>query len=133
MTHGEASLVHNLTMRRPTLAFVAILSTSLIAESILADVRNVPMERLVANLTRMTKEKPDDLEVCVNLARVYAMAYAQKTNRIPAVGGEPWFDPYGIDIEHEQFKVKSTRDRETQSAAVANLRRAIAVSRGAAS
>ena len=44
------------------------------------DVEKVPVARLVANLTKLTKAHPKDANAWFNLARVHAMAFALKTD-----------------------------------------------------
>lgn len=65
---------------RSTLALAVLLSASLVAEHVRQEVQNVPVDRLVASLLRQVQERPRDLEVRINLARVYSMAYAQKVD-----------------------------------------------------
>ena len=48
------------------------------------DLEQVPVDRLVANLEVMAKERPKDLWVRVNLGRAHGMAYAQKTETVLA-------------------------------------------------
>lgn len=119
---------------RLVLCLPLLFCATLVAESILADTRNVPIDRLVTNLTRMVKEQPKDVELRVNLARVYAMAYAHKVNAIPVSTYEPekwtpWFDPDGIDWAYEQFEVKETRDAKVRAQARVHLTKAIAAYR----
>ena len=119
---------------RLALLLPMVFCAAVVAESILADTRNVPIDRLTTNLTRMVKERPQDIELRVNLARVYAMAYAHKVNTIPVSTYEPekwtpWFDPDGIDWEYEQFEVKETRDAKVRALARGHLTKAIAAYR----
>lgn len=121
-------------MSRLIVVVPLLLCTALVAESILADTRNVPIDRLVTNLTRMVKERPQDIELRVNLARVYAMAYAHKVNSIPVSTYEPekwtpWFVSNGIDVQYQQFEVKASRDAKVLAAATQNLAKAIAAYR----
>lgn len=121
-------------MSRLLLIAPLVLCASVVAESMLADTKNVPLDRLTANLTRMVKERPQDIELRINLARVYAMAYAHKVNTIPVATHEPekwlpWFDPDGIDIEYQQFEVKTTRDAKVRAQAREHLTKAIAAYR----
>jgi tetratricopeptide (TPR) repeat protein len=108
---------------------------TLVAEHVRSEVQNVPVDRLIASLTGQLKERPRDLEVRVNLARVYAMAYAQKADQILVRGKEPsqWAPAFttDIDIAYQQFEVKAATDAKVRTAAKANLTRAIAEYRAA--
>lgn len=119
-------------MRLALIACVLI-SASLTAEFVQLDVQHVPVDRLVENLSRQVKERPTDLDLRINLARVHAMAYAQKQTRIPAqqsAGGvlRPVIGDPGMP--HGQFEVRTTTDPKEQAAARAHLTRAIAEYRG---
>jgi len=90
------------------LLLVAAMGLPVLTESIVADVRNVPVERLVTNLQRLVRERPQDLEVRINLARVHVMAYAQKRTEIPVMNHDPerwlpWFAalPDGFDLAYQ--------------------------------
>jgi tetratricopeptide (TPR) repeat protein len=116
-------------MSRWLLLAPLVLCAGVVAESLHADVRNVPIDRLTTNLTRMVKERPQDIELRVNLARVYAMAYARKLFEIPVLTHEPerwqpWFRD-GIDMAYQQFEVITSRDAKILAAAKANLTQAI--------
>lgn len=118
---------------RLALIVCVLISASLTAEFVQRDVEHVPVDRLVDNLSRQVKERPADLDLRINLARVHAMAYAQKVTRIPAqqsaggvlrpVLGEP-------GMPHGQFEVRTTTDPKEQAAAQADLKRAITEYRG---
>ena len=51
------------------------------------DARRVPVARLVENLERRLKEDPQNVMAHINLARLHGMAYALKTDEVPATGG----------------------------------------------
>jgi hypothetical protein len=110
------------------------MSTSLTAMFVLSDIDSVPVDRLAANLSRQMTEQPDDLEIRINLARVYAMAYAQKVGQVPAMEqrGGALYPRIGKDgMPHEQFEVKPPKDEKARVAAQEHLTRAIATaSRG---
>jgi Tetratricopeptide repeat len=118
---------------RPAAAFsgIVILAATLAAESMRADVENVPVERVVANLEQQVRERPTDVDLRVNLARVHAMAYAEKRTRIPTVSYRvgakaivPWVDYFVPDFQ--QFKVKTSDDPKVTAAAGEHLTKAIA-------
>jgi tetratricopeptide (TPR) repeat protein len=48
------------------------------------ETRNVPIDRLVANLERELKADPTNVQTLINLARLHAMAYALKVDEFPA-------------------------------------------------
>ena len=118
------------------LLLVAAMGLPVLTESIVADVRNVPVERLVTNLQRLVRERPQDLEVRINLARVHVMAYAQKRTEIPVMNHDPerwlpWFAalPDGFDLAYQQFEIKETRDLRLLAASRRHLAEAIKVYR----
>jgi tetratricopeptide (TPR) repeat protein len=95
---------------------------------------NVPIDRLVANLERLTREDPADLLLRLNLARVHAMAFARKTDKAQIrkgrerdgiwVGSVPVPDPL-----HTQFPVKAAGDEAAERVAQAHLEKAIGLYR----
>ena len=92
-------------------ALLIVLSATLVAEFKRSEVQNVPVDRLVATLSQRVQENPRDLETRINLARVYAMAYAQKVDQIMVRGKEPsqWTPAFtrDIDVQYQQFEVNS--------------------------
>jgi hypothetical protein len=113
--------------------FVLAASASVVAIFRPVDVRNVPVERVTANLERELADKPRDVGILVNLARVYAMAYAQKRDSVPSavpmgVGKPAWeATPYlgqGAP-EYKQPDVRQTDDRDAQATARVHLEKAI--------
>ena len=110
---------------------VVVVSATIAAIPIQVDVQNVPVERVIANLERQVAEKPKDAGLRVNLARVHAMAYAEKSNTIPSGVRRgrteeivPWAG-YFVP-EYAQFEVKPTSDAKALSAAREHLAKAIA-------
>ena len=67
-------------MKRACVAAVwaALAVTTVLAIPVMQEIRRVPVTRLVANIERQLKERPDNVELQLNLARLYAMAYALK-------------------------------------------------------
>ena len=53
------------------------------------ETRDVPIDRLVANLERALKADPSNVDTLINLARLHAMAFALKTNEFPAAQIKP--------------------------------------------
>ncbi len=48
----------------------------------------VPIERLIKNLTEIADKNPKDARIRFNLARVHAMAYALKTDKTQIQSGK---------------------------------------------
>src|SRR5262245_52276298 len=62
---------------------VATVATPLAGMFVRVDVENVPVDRVTANLEQQVAAKPTDVKLVINLARVHAMAYAEKSNTLP--------------------------------------------------
>jgi hypothetical protein len=95
---------------------------------------NVPIDRLVANLERLTREDPADLLLRLNLARVHAMAYARKTDKAQIQKGREqdgvWVGGlHEPEPLHTQFPVKAGRDEAAEKVARAHLEKAIGLYR----
>jgi hypothetical protein len=92
-----------------------------------SEIRKVPVPRLVENIERQLREKPDNVELHLNLARLYAMAYALKiTEHDALVLGperlEAWFGNYPASMPGPTRPAPS---REHQERARADLARAV--------
>lgn len=78
-----------------TRAFLALALGAFLASAPLAGIymrmetREVPIERLVANLEREVKTNPSNVQALINLARLHAMAYALKIDAFPAAQLKP--------------------------------------------
>jgi tetratricopeptide (TPR) repeat protein len=104
------------------------LATAVVARDFLAPlIDEVPVERVVTNLERVARDNPKDPEVQLNLARVHAMAYAQKAGRVRVNRGEEGkglaIDPY--EFNH-QPAVKATKNEAQLATANRHLAQAIA-------
>lgn len=91
-----------------------------------ADVENVPVERVTANLERQLAADPRNVDLLVNLARVHAMAFASKRDTIPRAGSDaagPWLGQ-GVP-PYKQFDIRGTNDRKRQAVAGGHLDTAI--------
>ena len=64
---------------------VALLGAQVTAIMMMPDIRKVPVDRLLGNLERVAKENPAGAQPQLNLARLHAMAYALKSDTLPAV------------------------------------------------
>lgn len=122
-------MLHRLRFAAPVaLACVAAAGgTTLRAIYVAQETRRVPVARLVENLERKLVEDPDNVQHHVNLGRLHGMAFALKTEEVPAVvreGGveEPW---YGYEPKLIPYAGKAAPSKETAVAAEAHLRKAL--------
>jgi tetratricopeptide (TPR) repeat protein len=96
------------------------------AESIIFDIYNVPLDRLVANLEASIAKEPKNADLRVNLARVHVMAFALKTATVPVVRGMETKGPASKWLrENEQPRVAPTGDPAARKEAGDHLTRAI--------
>jgi hypothetical protein len=108
------------------------LSVTVAAIPMRVDIENVPVDRVVANLERDVAAEPKNAGLRVNLARVHAIAYAQKISAVPSgsyPGGKtpprvPWTGYFIPDFQ--QFDVKPATEPAAVSAARDHLAKAIA-------
>ncbi len=108
------------------------LSVTVAAIPMRVDIENVPVDRVVANLERDVAAEPKNAGLRVNLARVHAIAYAQKLSAVPSgsyPGGKtpprvPWTGYFIPDFQ--QFDVKPATEPAAISAARDHLAKAIA-------
>jgi len=93
-----------------------------------SDARQVPVDRLVTNLEREAKAQPKDPQLQINLARLYAMAYALKTDELPATTAPgskvevPYYSPGASQVANA---VAPARSAEHAAAAARHLKSAI--------
>jgi tetratricopeptide (TPR) repeat protein len=92
------------------------------AEYVGAQYTLVPIERVLTNLAKKSAEKPKDSKLKFNLARAYAMAYAEKAEKVPVQGEEIW---YGYEPSNVPFINRPTRDKAKLAIAKKNLAKAI--------
>ena len=131
-------------MKKLTLGMLALIigaSATVAALYVRMDIQNVPVERVTANLERELADSPRDVRLLVNLARVHAMAFAQKRDTVPtavAMGTvtqrqiSPWLG-YGVP-DHIQAEVRTINDpqaladaREQLNKAISRYREALAI------
>ena len=75
--------------RRPLAAAALALlmtSTQLAAIYMRIETRQVPTDRLIANLERELKADPTNVQTVINLARLHAMAFALKADEFRRAG-----------------------------------------------
>ena len=110
------------------LSLPSLLAEAKFAEPIMAkfrapDLKIIPIQRLIANLSAQVKAKPKDFALRVNLALAYAMAWARKGADVQVAGDVLWF---GYTPKFIPFGMVQTRDKAKQAAAKENLEAAIA-------
>jgi hypothetical protein len=110
----------------PTVLALTLVSSSVWTESIVWDIYNVPLDRLVANLEASIAKQPKNADLRVNLARVHVMAFALKTTTIPVVRGMETKGPASKWLrENEQPEVAPTADPAARKEAAGHLEKAI--------
>jgi tetratricopeptide (TPR) repeat protein len=116
-------------MRRTAvvLAFGLVTMASVWALHVTREILKVPMPRLVENIERQLREKPENVELHLNLARLYAMAYALKVTEYDGVVVGPerleaWF---GYSPGTMPGPTRPAPSREHQERAQADLARAV--------
>lgn len=111
----------------PVLA-VLVMAAPLGALYVLPEIREVPVDRLAANLEREAKQDPNNIEKIINLARLYAMAYALKSNDVPTVTGPDKVDrPYfGTEDPRIPRQIGKASSREQEATAQKQLKKSIA-------
>ena len=96
------------------------------AEYVEVVTRQVPIDRVVANLELQARARPDDLSVQINLARAHGMAYASKTETLPVSESRPESAVfYGHTPANVPYRVTSTSDPVKVATASVHLRRSI--------
>ncbi len=110
------------------LGFSFLISTPAQALYLRPDLEQVPIDKLLATLTRLAADKPKESRLQYNLARTYGMAYASKMDMCSIWKGKEqqgaWF---GYEPPFVPFnKVTDTKDPEKLKSARAYLDKAIA-------
>ena len=81
----------------------------------------VPVQRLAANLERDLKADPRNIEKVINLARLYSMAFALKTDLLPATNqnpekvDRPWFGEPSSTAPDRQVVAPASREQEASA------------------
>jgi hypothetical protein len=98
------------------------------AEYMQPDLEEVPIGRLIDNLTKQVEAQPKNADLLFNLARLHAMAYASKADKIQVRRGReaqgPWF---GYEPRYVPYQVKTTEDRARREEAQRHLQTAISM------
>lgn len=120
-------------MRSPTLLVsvaVLALSVALDAMYMRPELERVPIDRVIANLTRIVDAAPKDAEANLNLGRVHAMAWTLGREEIDVLqrGGAPWlgYEPANVPLKARR------RDADDDAAATRHLELALEYHRRAA-
>ena len=90
------------------------------------DLESIPVDRLVKNLEELAQKDPKDAKVLFNLARVHAMAYANKSDECQIWKGRmqngAWFGHMPANVP---FTPKETKDEKSLKTAQEHLDKAI--------
>ena len=92
------------------------------------ETREVPIERLVANLERELKANPTNVQTLINLARLHAMAYALKIEAFPAAQlkpDQPELPSYPPGASHIPGAVRPAASPEIATQAAQHLKDAL--------
>jgi len=109
-----------------TVIAVVVFTAAAWTESMVSDIYNVPLDRLVANLEASIAKEPKNADLRVNLARVHVMAFALKTTSIPVLRGMENKGPATKGLrENEQPEVTPTADPAARKEAADHLAKAI--------
>lgn len=102
------------------------LPTTLWARYARPQLAETPVARLIENLSAIVAKNPKDAQSRYNLARLYGMAYAQKSETLQArIDGDskgPWF---GYEPKFVPFEPQATADEAKLKQAQENLAKAI--------
>lgn len=93
------------------------------------DLEKIPVDRLIENLQEASKKEPKNVMLQINLARVYAMAYARKVDMVDVQKGKEkvgaWF---GFEPSHMPVgPVQKTDDPKRMAAAKEYLAKSVTV------
>ena len=111
------------------LGIAAVAASNAVAIYMRVDAQKVPVERLVANLERKSAQEPRNAQHHINLGRLHGMAFALKTEEVPAVvrpgshEEEVWF---GYEPKLIPYQNREASSAEAAAAAKAHLAKAIA-------
>lgn len=95
-------------------------------EYVMAELQDVPVDRLVENLEQIAKGTPVDVQSRLNLARLHAMAFALKTDTAKVEKGSEAQGPYfGREPAHVPFKSVPATNAAVLARANAHMAKAI--------
>ena len=119
------------TRRIVTSVLFALMPVAVSAIYVMVETNKVPVARLAENIERQLQQKPDDIDLRLNLARLYAMAYALKVTEFeaqPQKDGslQAWF---GNNPPNMPGAAKPALTREAEERGRKDLERAVTVYR----
>jgi tetratricopeptide (TPR) repeat protein len=92
------------------------------------ETREVPVDRLVANLERALKADPANVQTLINLARLHAMAFALKAEEFPAAQikpDQPETPAYQPGSSHIPRNVRPAESADAAARAARHLKEAL--------
>src|SRR6187402_1747439 len=99
-----------------------------LSESMNYEAAEVPVERVVRNIEQLLVQRPDDIQLRVNLARVHMEAYVLKRDSIVVRRNDPTGGPYSRWLEENVMpKPASSANEAARQAAQRHLATAIAI------
>jgi tetratricopeptide (TPR) repeat protein len=99
-----------------------------LSESMNYEAAEVPVERVVRNIEQLLVQRPDDIQLRVNLARVHMEAYVLKRDSIFVRRNDPTGGPYLGWLEANVMpKPKASANEAARQAAQQHLTTAIAI------
>jgi hypothetical protein len=123
---GETPMRNFFLRALPALVLVMLITNSSGGMFMRPDLDKIPVERLAANLEEILKKDEKSRETLYNLARLHAMAYAQKTDTATFFKGREkngaWF---GFTPNAVPFKFEKTDDPMKQKDAEVQLKKAL--------
>ena len=107
-------------------ALIALMHPIVAGIHVIEELRKVPVARLAENIRQQISEKPDDIQLRLNLARLYAMAYSLKVTEFDTRTKGDRLDPmYGHVVPHMPGPVRPALSRESQERAKTDLANAL--------
>jgi len=106
---------------------VVIASAHLAAIYMRAETTQVPVDRLVANLEKELQANPGNVQMILNLARLHAMAFANKEETFPAAapkGDQPEVPSYSPGASQIPRRVKPAPSPQNAATAAQHLKEA---------
>jgi tetratricopeptide (TPR) repeat protein len=114
----------------PILVLAAMLcAVAALAESIMYEVRMVPIDRLAKNLEALVARDPNNVQLRVNLARAHAMAYALKKSELPVATSLENQGAYFGWGNNEAIPFKNTPEVSAAQAKAAQTQLAMAIAK----
>lgn len=113
-------------MRSLAVGIVLLTAGAASAIFIRPDLAQVPVDRLAANLKKLVKENPKDVNLLFNLARLHAMAFAEKTDTVAVWRGREKYGAwFGHTPKYVPFRPKKAKTPEEKKKAEKHLREAL--------